>query len=142
MTDAVTHSFGEFLLKIGAGADALECGLTSKNWKIAADVAETSVPKCDSPDAPVWPSRVVRGLSFDAAGSGVADSGTSFEQIRSWIMGGTSQQVKIYPAGASGGYFLGNFIASSFGNDAAWGEKTKFDFAIQSNGEVTWTPGS
>lgn len=137
-----TSTFGEFLLKIGGGSDPLECGLTSKIWKITADVVETLFPDCTNPDGAAWPERDVRGLSFDASGSGVADSGTSFEQIRSWIMGSASEAVKIYPAGASGGYFSGNFVASSFGNDAAHGEKTKFDFAIQSDGVVTWTAGS
>lgn len=140
MTDAVTRTFGEFLIKIGA--TGLECGLKSKNWKIAADVAETLVPKCDDPDAPAWPERMVRGLSFDAGGSGIADSGTSFEQIRAWLMSGQGEDCSIYPYGAANGYFSGNFLAVNFGNEASHGEKTTFDFGIQSNGEVTWTPGA
>ena len=137
-----TSTFGEFLIKVGVGATAFECGLKSKNWKITADVSETVVPKCDDPDGPAWPERAVRGLSFDIGGSGIADSGTSFEQARSWIMSAAAEQVKIYPAGASGGYFSGNMVATSFGNEASHGEKTTFDFAAQSDGEMTWTPGS
>lgn len=142
MTDAVTNTFGEFLIKIGAGNTVLECGLKSKNWKITADVAETLVPKCDDPDAPAWPVRTVRGLSFEFGGSGIADSGTSFGQIRTLILAGDPEVMKIYPAGASGGYFSGSFITNGFGNEASHGEKTTFDFSGMSTGEITWTPGS
>lgn len=138
----VTKKFGEFLMKIGDAYDAFECGFKSKNFEITADTTKTLVPSCTDPDAAAWPSTQVTGLSASASCSGIVDAQTSYEQMRAWIMSGLPKAAKIYPVGASGGYYTGNWVATKFGNAASHGEKTTFDFSLESDGEITWVPAA
>lgn len=145
MTRPTTHTFGEFLVKLGNGADpevfSAPCGLTSKGFNQSASAQETNVPDCDDPDAPSYVERAIDTLSSEITGSGVmADE--AFDTWQDWFTSGVSKNVRVYPMGATGGYHSGAFVLTGFNRTVQKGQKVNVDVTMASDGEYTWTPGS
>jgi hypothetical protein len=145
MTKATTTPFGGFLVKLGDGASpevfTAPCGLTSKGFNQTANTQETSVPDCTDPDAPAYVERAVDTISAEISGSGVLAT-EAFTVWQAWFDNSATKNFRIYPKGASGGYYEGRGILSAFNMTVQRGQKVNVDVTIQSDGEYTWNAGS
>lgn len=146
MAAGTSTSFGNFLIKLGNGAGpevfAAPCGLTTKGFNQTANVQETTVPDCADEDAAAYIERDVDTLSSEISGSGVMTS-EAFTTWRVWFASAASKNCRIYPNGATGGYWQGAFILTAFNLTAQRGQKVNVDVTMQSDGAYTWVnPGS
>lgn len=141
MTKPTTHTFGDFLVKLGDGASpevfSAPCGLTSKGFNQSANAQETTVPDCTDPDAPAYIERAIDTLSSEISGSGVMAE-EAFDTWQDWFSSGASKNCRVYPAGAGGGYYSGRFILTSFNQQVQRGQKVNVDVTMASDGEYTW----
>lgn len=146
MTKATTFTFGQFLIKVGDGASpevfTAPCGLTAKAFNQTATLAETTTPDCTDPDAPADVERGVVSKSRNITGSGVLAE-ESFDTWQNWYDAGTSKNCRVYPMGASGGYYEGKYVLETFNLAAPGiGQRSTGDISLQSDGPSTWTAGS
>lgn len=142
MAKATTVAFGSFLVKIGDGASpevfTAPCGLTSKGFNQTASTQETTVPDCADPDAPAYVERAVDTISAEITGSGVLAT-EAFTTWQAWFDSAAAKNFRVYPKGASGGYYSGAGILTAFNNKVDRGQKVNVDVTIQTDGEYTWT---
>lgn len=99
MTQAMTTTFGKFLIELGDGATPIEafaapCGMNSRGFKRTAATNTTNVPDCNDPDAPSWLETDVVSLAWSLSGSGVAAS-EDFAVWETWFNSGLSKNVRI-----------------------------------------------
>jgi hypothetical protein len=146
LTQPTTFSFGKFLLKVGDGASpevfSAPCGLTAKAFNQTNTTVESIVPDCDDPDAPANVERGITSKSRDISGTALLTS-ESFQTWQDFYDSDYSKNVRVYPMGASGGYYQGKFILATFNIAApAIGQKSTGDITLQSDGPCPWTPGS
>jgi hypothetical protein len=146
MAKPTTHTFGEFLIEIESsdspGVYIAPCGLTSKAFNRTATTQESTVPDCDDPDAPAETQRAIDTLSNDISGSGILAE-EAFDTWEEWFASGAAKSCRIYPMGASNGYYGGQFLLTQFNISGERGQKTKVDVALQGDGLANWNaPGS
>lgn len=137
MTKPTTLKFGEFLIKVGDGADpevfAAPCGLTSKGFNASADTTDDSVPDCDNPDAPAWKERSVTAIARDISGSGVL-SQEFLQTWDDWFVSGLPKNCQVEFGDL---VWTGPYVLSTFNVSADQGAKLKVTVALQSAGEIT-----
>lgn len=142
MAQGTSTSFGNFLIKLGDGGGpevfAAPCGLTTKGFNQTANVQETTVPDCSDEDAAAFIERGVDTLSSEISGAGVMTQ-EAFTTWRAWFLSAASKNCRIYPNGASGGYWQGAFILSAFNLTVNRGQKVEVSVTMQSDGAYTWT---
>lgn len=145
MAKPITHTFGEFLIKVGDGADpevfSAPCGLTSKGFNQTANTQKTAVPDCDNPDAPAYNETAVDTIDSEISGSGILAE-EAFSIWQAWFDSSLAKNCRVYPMGSSGGYYEGRFILSAFNMSVNRGEKVNVDVTMQADGQAVWTPGS
>lgn len=145
MTKPTTTPFGSFLVKLGDGADpevfAAPCGLTSKGFNQTANTQKTAVPDCDDPDAPAYNETAVDTIDSEISGSGILAQ-EAFTTWQAWFDSSASKNYRVYPMGASGGYYAGKGVLSAFNMTVQRGQKVNVDVTITGDGAYTWTPGS
>jgi hypothetical protein len=146
MAKPTTHSFGEFLIEIESddspGVYLAPCGLTTKGFNQTASTQETTVPDCDNPDAPAYVERAVDTISTEISGSGVLAE-EAFDIWQAWFDSARAKSVRIYPMGASNGFYGGQFILSAFNMQVQRGQKVPVDVTMVSDGQTIWNgPGS
>lgn len=143
MTAATTTTFGNFLVKIGDGASpevfTAPCGLTSKGFNQTANTQKTAVPDCSNPDLPADNSTGVDTIDRSISGSGVLAT-EAFTTWQAWFDSSASKNVRIYPMGASGGYYSGAFVLTQFNMSVDRGQKVNVEVAMEADGHVTWNP--
>jgi predicted secreted protein len=146
MAKPTTGTFGQFLVKIGDGADpevfGAPCGLTTKNFNQTANTQETTVPDCDDPDAPAYIERAVDTLSAEISGSGVLAKEAHEDVWQPTFQAAASVNCRVYPFGAAGGFYAGKFVLTQYNNAVQRGQKVNVDITLASDGEYTWTAGS
>lgn len=138
----------KLLLLLGAGGDspgspdvfAEPCGLTTKNFTLAASTNTTLIPDCLDPSLPAWEAKDVNALSSEVTGTGVMAC-ESFHTWVDWYLGATERQVRIQLVSPttlplSLGYFQGSFILSSLKYGGVRGTKVTIDITIVNNGAL------
>lgn len=144
MTKPTTKKFGDYIIKVGTSQspDTLgsPCGLTSKGFSQTANAQETQVPDCTNPDAPAYIERGIDTLSGEISGSGIM-AVEAFTTWQSWFDAATSRICRIYPMGATGGYYEGLFVLTKFNTSVQLGQKVQVDLTMESDGQFVWNVG-
>jgi hypothetical protein len=142
MAKPTTHTFGEFLVKLGDGADpevfAAPCGLTSKGFNQTANTQKTAVPDCDDPDAPAYNETAVDTIDSEISGSGILAE-EAFDTWQDWFASAASKNYRVYPMGSAGGYYAGKGVLSAFNMTVQRGQKLNVDVTITGDGAYVWT---
>jgi hypothetical protein len=148
MAKPLTLSFSNFVIYVGnndsPGVFTAPCGFTQKALTITADTSDTTVPDCDTPEAPAWTERGVNALSAEVNGSGVMAM-ASLTTWRSWMLAADARTVRVVfdeTLANGGGYYEGDAIVQSLGHSVALGSdgnKTQLAVNLVSSGEWTWT---
>ena len=145
MTKPTTHTFGDFLIKVGDGASpevfTAPCGLTSKGFNQTANTQKTAVPDCTDPDAPAYNETAVDTIDSEISGSGIL-AAEAFTVWQAWFDSAAAKNCRVYPLGAAGGYYEGRGILSAFNMTVQRGQKVNVDVTIQADGQMVWNAGS
>ena len=133
----------KLLILVGNGgapeAFAQPCGLTTRNFELAASTNNTLIPDCDDPEAPAWEAKDVNALSATASGQGVM-AVEAFDTWNDWFTSAAARNARIMLDDPSLGYYQGSFILSSLKFGGQRGQKITVDVTIVNNGAVTWVP--
>ncbi len=118
------------------------CGLTTKNFTLAASTNTTLIPDCVDPSLPAWEAKDVNALSAECTGTGVMAC-ESFHTWADWFLGATARPARIQLVSPvtlplSLGYFLGSFVLSSLKYGGVRGTKVTLDITMVSDGPVTF----
>ncbi len=141
----------KLLILIGPGGDSPQgspdvftepCGLTTKNFTLAASTNTTLIPDCADPSLPAWEAKDVNALSAEVTGTGVMAC-ESFHTWVDWYLGATERSARIQLVSPttlplSLGYFLGSFLLTSLKYGGVRGTKVTLDITLVNNGAVTF----
>lgn len=137
MAQALTGTFGQFIIEIGDGATPTEeftpiCGLTSKGINFSAETVTSEVPDCDDEDLPSWMEKDVKAVGASISGSGMWAK-QSHETMMQWILNGTKKNVKVrYPATAGDvGSLTGPAVCTALGHAAEKGGRITCEISIE-----------
>jgi hypothetical protein len=138
----------KLLVLVGSGGDSPgspdqfsePCGLTTKNFTLAASTNTTLIPDCIDPSLPAWEAKDVNALSAEVTGTGVM-AVESFHIWADWFLGATERNARITLVSPttlplSLGYFQGSFILSSLKYGGVRGTKVTLDVTLVNNGAV------
>lgn len=146
MAKPVTERFGNFLLRVSAGASpdvfSAPCGLTSRGIEFSMSTGETIVPDCASEDAVAWVERTMNAASAQISGSGVLAM-DSLDEWRSWFEAAEPRTVQVHlqnTTANNGGYWQGDFVLTSFQITGERGGKVQVSISAVNDGKVTWHP--
>jgi predicted secreted protein len=147
MALATTVPFRLFKVLLGNGATpevfTAPCGLTANAIAFSKDTNSTVVPDCTNPDAPAWVERDVVSNSAAISGSGVMAT----ESLPTWWAAYDSgvsihTRVQVDLAAPSGGYWEGSFHVTRFEPGGTRGNRVTVTIAMESDGDVNWTPAT
>ena len=136
MAKPTTLKFSEVTVSVGDGGTpevfTEPCGLTTKEFTLTVNTADTNVPDCDNPDAMSWLERDAVSAARDFTGSGVL-AVESFELWDDWATSGNSRNC-IVTIGSW--IFTGRWIVTNFSQTANLGEKVQISVTMASDGEI------
>jgi hypothetical protein len=131
----------KLLILVGNGATpevfSQPCGLTTRNFDLAASTNSTLIPDCDDPEAPAWEAKDVNALSATISGSGVMAI-EAFPTWKDWFMNAQSKNIQIKLDDPALGYWQGSFIMSSAKFTGVRGQKVNIDCTMVNDGAVSW----
>lgn len=136
MAQATTYKFSEFLVLIGDGGSpeqfADPCGLTSRGFQRTANMNDTNIPDCASPDAPTWLGRDVISYQASLSGAGVVAS-ESIDTWEEWWTAGESKRCRIELGDLA---WEGSFRLSEFNITGERGQRVNLSVTLVSDGIV------
>jgi hypothetical protein len=131
----------KLLILVGDGASpevfSQPCGLTTRNFDLAASTNSTLIPDCDDPEAPAWEAKDVNALSATISGSGVMAI-EAFPTWKNWFMNAQSKNIQIKLDDPALGYWAGSFIMSAAKFSGVRGQKVNIDCTMVNDGAVVW----
>jgi len=135
----------KLLILVGDGATpevfSQPCGLTTRNFDLAASTNSTLIPDCDDPEAPAWEAKDVNALSATISGSGVMAI-AAFPTWKNWFMNAQSKNIQIKLDDPALGYWQGSFIMSAAKFSGVRGQKVNIDCTMVNDGAITWVDAS
>lgn len=137
MAQALTGTFGQFVVSIGDGATPTEaftpiCGLTSKGIQFNSETVTSEVPDCADEDLPSWMEKDVKAVGASITGSGMW-SKQSHEAMIQWILAGTKKNVRVsYPATTGDvGTLTGPAVCTALGHAVEKGGRITCEISIE-----------